>query len=161
MSSGVRTIIERFRRFIEKNGLWRLLWGEGKTKRRREKAAQLIFFAAAISYCAANGLDATRKADAGSGPVDFKISRGSDLKMLVEIKKSMNSSLLSGYAEQLETYRASERTANAHYVVIDFGNLLPSRRATLIAMRDDAARDGKASEIWFIDSTTQVSASKR
>lgn len=157
----VRTIIEQFRQLIEQNGLWRLLWNEEQTKSRREKAAQLIFFATALSYCEANNLDVTPEADAGAGPVDFKISQGNDLKILVELKKSTNRALLSGYTEQLEAYKASEKTVNAHYVVIDFGNLKPARRAALLTLRDEAAQQGKASEIWFVDGTTKVSASNR
>lgn len=157
----VRTIIDQFRQLVENNGLWRLLWNEEKTKPRREKAAQLIFFATALSYCEANDLDVTPEADAGAGPVDFKISRGGDLKILVELKKSTNHALLTGYTEQLEAYRESERTVNAHYVVIDLGNLKPERRAALLALRDEAALQGKASEIWFVDGTTKASASNR
>jgi len=93
--------------------------------------------------------------------VDFKISRGNDLKILVELKKSTNSALLTGYAEQLEAYRAAEKTVTAHYIVIDFGNLTPTRRAALLSLRDEAAQKGRASEVWFVNGTTKVSASNR
>ena len=60
---------------IENNQLSKLLYNSDGT-RKRESAAQLVFFGIASSYCAANDLDITPEANSGRGPVDFKFSKG-------------------------------------------------------------------------------------
>lgn len=158
----VSAIVSQFKRIVESNGLWRLLWNEKIDKPRHEKAAQQLFFAIANSYCDANKLDLTPEANAGEGPVDFKLSSGSDIKILVEIKKSSNSSLVTGYTDQLEIYKASERAVKAHYVIIDVGGLTPEKQRLLAVARDAAAADvGEASKIWYVEGTPKESASKR
>lgn len=158
----VTKIIEQFRHMIENNGIWSLLWNEKLDRPRREKAAQQVFFATANAYCDANNLDITPEANAGSGPVDFKFSSGSSLRILVEIKKSSNTALVTGYTNQLEIYRRSESTAHAHYVVLDYGSLSPEKKRALEAAHDAARSAGeRASKIWYIDASRKLPASKR
>jgi len=158
----VRSIILQFQRVVETNGLWRLLWNEKLDKPRREKAAQQVFFAVANSYCVANNLDLTPEANAGEGPVDFKMSSGNDSKILVEIKKSSNSALVTGYTDQLEIYKESEQTKRAHYVIVDVGGLNEAKRRGLTQARAAAQANGDpASEIWYVEGTPKESASKR
>lgn len=84
----VEKIVEKFQELIEHNGLWELLYDDDRATPRREKAAQRLFYATASAYCAANGLDLSPEADAGCGPVDFKISQGMQSKVIVEIQKN-------------------------------------------------------------------------
>lgn len=158
----VEMIIEQFRQLIENNGLWRLLYNEKTRTPRHERAAQQIFFAVANSYCVANNLDLTPEANAGAGPVDFKISSGAQLKILVEIKKSNNPRIVHGYESQLETYKESETTRHAHYVIVDVSGLSVANRKALADMHTVAVvEDGAdASKIWFVDGTPKESASK-
>jgi hypothetical protein len=65
----------------------------------------MLFFVVASSYCSANNLDLTPEAETGRGPVDFKISSGNHGRLLVEVKLSTSSRLLSGYTTQLELYK--------------------------------------------------------
>lgn len=158
----VEMIIEQFRQLIENNGLWRLLYNEKTGAPRHERAAQQIFFAVANSYCAANNLDLTPEANAGAGPVDFKISSGAQLKILVEIKKSNNPKIVHGYESQLETYKESEKTRHAHYVIVDVGGLSVANRKALSDLHtaEVAAKGANASKIWSVDGTPKQSASK-
>jgi hypothetical protein len=102
--------------------LWKDLWDENQSIHRNEKASQRMFFAISDSYCKANNLALTPEADTGNGPVDFKISQGSNEVVLVEIKLSTNN-ILKGYQKQLEIYKNAERTNKAYYIVIDIGGL--------------------------------------
>src|SRR5690242_12148223 len=76
----------------ECNRLSRLLYNDDKSP-RKEKAAQLAFFGIANAYCEANNFDISPEADGGAGPVDFKISKGYEYRVVVEMKLSSNSNL--------------------------------------------------------------------
>lgn len=153
----VRAIVEQFKTLIERNGLWRDLWN-GK-RRRPEKASQRLFFAVAQSYCAANGLDVSPETDAGFGPVDFKVSAGSKSKVLVEIKLSSNSKLVPGYTNQLEAYKAAERTLRAIYLVVEVGDMGTKGDRLLAVERQARGSGAPTSEIVFVDGSRRRSAS--
>lgn len=158
----VIAIIEHFTSLIEDNGIWRELWLDDLTTDRLEKAIQRIFFVAASAFCKSNNLDLTPESDAGAGPVDFKVSQGSDAKVLVEIKRSRNPHLIHGYKTQLETYKRAEKTMRAHYVIVNVGGLTQKKLDRLNLERKTAIQvNGLASEIWFVDGSVQESASKR
>ena len=156
----VETIIEQFQFIIEERGLAKLLWKE-KRKAHHERVSQMIFFAAADSYCKANDLDITPEADTGNGAVDFKFSSGYSKRILVEIKLSKNPNVLSGYEKQLKTYATAEQTMHAYYVVINVGSM-GNKDRDLIDIKNYTTKAGKpASEIYFIDGMVKPSASKR
>jgi len=154
----VMKIVDQFRVLVEDKGLWKELW-DGR-KPRKEKSAQRIFFAVADSYCKFNDLDISPEADSGAGPVDFKFSDGYDAKILIEVKLSTNSKLLSGYEKQLEAYKKAESSVSGIYMVIDLGNMTRKAKA-LFALRDRMREQVKrVSEIVMIDGTWKASASK-
>lgn len=155
----VDRIVARFRYLIEKKGMWKELWHEGRP--RHEKAAQRLFFAIADSYCEANNLDLSPEADSGSGPVDFKFSKGYGTRVLVEVKLSTNTGLIPGYTKQLEAYRLAEQAPRATFLVVDVGRL-GRKDSTLLKLRDNARAEGRfAAEVEFVDGSPQRSASKR
>lgn len=155
----VRAIIERFRVLIEAKGIWKDLWDDGKP--RSEKNSQMIFFAVADAYCHANNLDVTPEAETGAGPVDFKFSRGYAIRIIVEIKHSNSSRLITGYTNQLETYSAAESPVCAFYLVMDVGML--GRRAERLMQIKNSKPEGRqlTSEIVFVDARRRPSASRR
>jgi hypothetical protein len=120
-------------------------------KPRPEKAAQRLFFAVAHAYCKANNIDLTPEADTGNGPVDFKMSIGFSGRVLVEIKLSTNSKILSGYSKQLEVYKKAEEALIGYYVVIDVGGM-GRKDSQLLAKKNAAVKSHqKVAEIIFID----------
>lgn len=158
----VKTIIDKFQSLIEDNGIWKELWNDDFSRARLEKAMQRLFFAVASAYCEANNLDLSPEANAGAGPVDFKVSAGAAAKVVVELKRSMNPKLVDGYTKQLEAYKIAEGTDRGHYVVIDVGGLSSVKTTGLTLARSEAmAASGHASEIHYIDGSPQKSASKR
>src|SRR5450830_1480838 len=62
----VGEITAQFKHLIEKNDLSRLLWDGSNPK--SEKAAQLIYFGIADSYCKANNIDISPEVHSGGGP---------------------------------------------------------------------------------------------
>ena len=155
----VQAITDRFKILVEDKGLWKEFWA-GK-KNRPEPAAQRLFYAIADSYCKANDIDLTPEASSGNGPVDFKASVGSSKKVLVEIKLSSNSKLLTGYQKQLELYKQAEETAKGIYLVVDIGTL-GKKGEKLVAMYNGALEKGlHPSELVFVNAKPKKSASKR
>jgi hypothetical protein len=158
VSTVVMQIIEQFRFLIEERRYSEELYHCGKPK--PEKAAQRLFFAIAYAYCKANNLDITPEADTGNGPVDFKVSSGFIGRVLVEIKLSTNTKVVSGYTRQLETYKGAEETTRGFYVVIDVGKM-GWKRKELHAAKNQAISEGQsASLIVFVDGSRRLSASK-
>jgi hypothetical protein len=154
----VLEIIKHFKDLIENNNMWELLW-YGDTV-RHERASQLLFFAVSTILCGINDVDVSPKTNSGGGPVDFKFSTGSSKRVLVEIKLSTGS-VIHGYTTQLEIYKRAATTRKAIYVVIDVGKMGRKLRTIRTAKGVAEARGEQTSEIFVIDATRKLSASKR
>lgn len=155
----VRIICNQFKRLVEDNQLARMLY-QPDGSRRHERIAQLLFFGIADSYCEANNLDLSREPNAGRGPVDFKIGRGYEAKVNVEVKLTSNSHWRSGYEDQLPTYNEAERTLHSIYLVI-INTETTAATDTLPRLRDEAQAEGRrAPELVFVDGRVRPTASK-
>lgn len=159
----VLQIIEQFKKNIENNGLNEHLYikKDGKFKPRPEKYAQLLFFAAADNYCAANDLDLSREPNAGNGPVDFKISKGYMERILVEIKLSSNPRLLQGFEKQLPAYQDSESTKESFYLIIRNTKSDKNIKSLLQYSKEQVRYHKKIPEIIVVDGLIKPSASRR
>lgn len=153
----VDRICQQFKKLVEDNGLWRLLYDDNVPK--HESAAQLLFFGIADAYCIANNVDLSREVHNGHGPVDFKLSVGAKQKILIEIKLTSNPQLMHGFKKQLPLYMAQENTEKAIYLVIDNGH-----RKRLDTFQDYYnalnIEDRKKVKYVLIDGNIQESASK-
>jgi hypothetical protein len=100
---------------IENKGGHRLFHADGKPI-RREKDLQLLF----RQTWFASPSDVGSEVNDGRGPVDFKISRGSLDKSLVEFKLASNTNLQRNLENQVEIYKAASDTPNALKVILFF-----------------------------------------
>jgi hypothetical protein len=154
----VHDTIAMFKHHVEHGNLWEELWVDGKPK--RERAAQLIYFAIADCFCIANDIDISPEANMGGGPIDFKFSKGYQARVLVEMKRSMGT-VRHGYEKQLEFYKGAARTFHGIFVVIDFGDL-GDKLSQIQQIRTGRLLAGElASDIVVVDATPKASASKR
>jgi hypothetical protein len=154
----VQHTIEMFKHHVEKGNLWEALWIDGKPK--KERAAQLIYYAIADCFCKANNIDISPEANMGGGPIDFKYSKGYNARVLVEMKRS-SGTVVHGYEKQLEIYKDASRTNHGVFVVLDYGDL-DAKLVTIQKMCNERlARGEPASDIVVIDATQKASASKR
>lgn len=112
----VEKICEKYKTLVENNGLWEVLWHNGKL--RNERIAQLNLFGIADVYCEANNVDITRESNSGRGPVDFKYSVGYRARVTVEVKYSTNTKLWEGWKKQLPIYNKSEKTKYSIFLII-------------------------------------------
>jgi hypothetical protein len=113
-------ITTQFKRLVEINGLSDHLYSDSG-KQRPEKFAQLLFYAVADSYCKANNLDLSAEPNAGRGPVDFKLSRGYNVRGTVELKLSSNSKALEGFLVQLPEYTLAEQSVFDCFMIVVVG----------------------------------------
>ena len=154
----VLDICDYFKNFIENNKGYELLFEEKTKKPRKELSSQLLFFAISQTYCETHNLDISPETNSGRGPVDFKISRGSKEKILVEMKLTTNSKLVHGFTTQIKEYAKAERTNKLILLVIDNGG--PPKR--LQDLRNEYLKHPieNRPELILIDAKPKDSASK-
>ena len=114
-------ICDRFKHYVEENRGWELLWNDDGSA-KSERAAQLLFLGIVKNYCQANDIDITPEAEVGRGPVDFKVSRGSRLKTVIEAKLARNTKFWSGLKKQLPAYMRAEGVTSGFFVVIIYSD---------------------------------------
>lgn len=156
----VGQIIAQFKRNIENNELYELLYKEpiAKLKPKNERFAQRLFYSVADSYCEANGLVLSREPNAGNGPVDFKISSDYSTQVLVELKLS-SGHVRSGFEKQLPEYEKNERASKSFLVILKVTESDAQIKAVK-NMRELAIDDKKhVPEIVVIDALPRPSAS--
>lgn len=160
--SVIEEIIKEYRRYIEQNRGWKLLWNDDKSE-KDEEAAQLTFFGIAKSYCRQNDINVDREVELGRGPVDFKFSNGHSFRALLEMKKLTSGEFWKGIETQLPTYLEGDDCDFGWYMAIKYkdtgisktrGPRLPSIIAKL--QKDS----GKTVRFSLIDATPKLSASK-
>jgi hypothetical protein len=161
----VREILMAYKRLVENNGLYELLYRDNAcTKPKPERAAQKLLFGVADQYCRANNIDISPEVNVGRGSVDFKFSRGFEARVIVEVKKTDNSNLVHGYETQLEEYRKAEGidADQCFYMPIGINSNTEARFQKLDIKQGEMIRDGvkKYPEIIKVDATYRASASK-
>lgn len=153
----VSSICTKFKSLIEDNGLSQLLYNsDGRPK--HETASQLLFYGISEAYCHANSIMIARESDGGRGPVDFKFGTNMQNSVLVEIKKSTNTSgLKKGIVSQLPAYMNAEGAKQAIYLVIDVGYT----KAAITNLNEiNAAINGTSVSIIHVSGALQPSASR-
>jgi hypothetical protein len=149
--------LDVFRHNVENGNLWEELWAGNQPK--RERAAQLLFFAIAEGYCRGHSIDNISEPNFGGGPVDFAFGDGCRSRVIVEMKRS-GGTVVSGYEKQLKRYKEAAQTEYAVFVVIDYGNGAKAIRHIRALRERILARGERASEIVVIDARKKLSPSK-
>jgi len=153
-------IVAQFKKNIEDNKLYEVLYGESGDP-RPEVFGQRLFYAIADSYCAANDVDLSREPNPGNGPVDFKLSVGYHGRVLVEIKKSTNPRLLHGFETQLDAYQKAEATELSLYLILRVSEGETGIKDVFALREEKLKKNLKVPEIVLIDARKKASASKR
>jgi hypothetical protein len=107
--------VEFLRDVIENKDGWRIFYVDGKPL-RREADLQIMYRLCwyATSY------DVNREPNNGRGPVDFKVSKGSADKSLIEFKLASNSKLKQNLKHQVEIYEAANDTKKSIKAILYF-----------------------------------------
>lgn len=107
--------IEFLKDIIENKGGHQLFYHKGKSITKEEDIHilyRLTWFASPSNV--------SREVNDGRGPVDFKISRGSKDKTLVEFKLASNSQLSRNLQKQLEIYKKASDAEKGYKVIFYF-----------------------------------------
>jgi hypothetical protein len=156
----VDLIITQFKKNIEHNKLYEVLYDESGSP-RREVFSQRLFYAIADTYCNANEVDLNREPNAGNGPVDFKLSVGYRARVLVEIKKSSNSALLHGFKVQLSAYEKAEATEESVYLILRVSDNTGPIKDVFSLREKAAAKGASVPDVVVVDARKRLPASKR
>ena len=156
----VRTICQQFAKLIESNGWFEFLY-DNAGKLRNERFAQKLFYGIADQYCLANDLNLSREPNAGSGALDFKITKGYSTLVTVEIKYSSNPNLIKGFTKQLPTYNKAEGANTSIYLVLKTTHVNNSILRLQKLLKAKKQLGERTPEVIVIDATPQKSASLR
>lgn len=161
LSQLVKQILQTFKRFVEEQRGWSLLFNSDKSE-KPEEAAQLLFLGMAQHYLRLYDVELDREVELGRGPVDFKVSSGAKIRLLIELKKVHNGKFWNGLEAQLPSYLASDAATEGWFVAIRYRDAsssadrvksLPGVAAKL------SAETGKTFSPLVIDARPKKSAS--
>jgi hypothetical protein len=105
--------VHYFKQYVENQDGYRLI-NKGGEPFSNEKDVQLFF--GLVWY--RSEFDVNREVNNGRGPVDYKVSRGSIDKSLIEFKLASNTSLKRNLEKQLPIYEAANQTRTSVTVII-------------------------------------------
>lgn len=163
LSRLVGEILAKFKAYIEDGGGWRLLWNDNDHSEKNEDAAQLAFMGMAREYLRLYGVEVDREVELGRGPVDFKVSAGHNIRLLIEVKKVHTGTFWNGLNDQLPSYLVSDDTTEGWLVAIQYRDA-KTTTSRLKSLPDDvraaAQRTGKTLHFVAIDGRRPLSASK-
>ena len=143
--------VEYLKDIIENKGGHRIFYLRGKPI-RKEEDLQILY---RLTWWGTQS-DVTREANDGRGPADFKVSRGSTDKTIVEFKLATNPKLSHNLKRQAETYAKASDAGSVLKVILYFSaserervdrilgelGLVNSRHIVLIDARDDNKPSG-------------------
>lgn len=155
-------VLGHFKNFIENGGGWKLLWNSDRTE-KHEDAAQLLFMGMAREYLRLFGVEVDREVELGRGPVDFKVSAGRNIRLLIEVKKAHTGTFWNGLHDQLPSYLASDATDQGWLVAIryrDTKSTTERLRRLPAEVKGAAERTGKQLHYIAIDGRRPASASR-
>jgi hypothetical protein len=107
--------VQFFKDVIENKGGHRIFYVDGQPI-EREQDLHILY---RMTWFASES-DVTREANDGRGPVDFKISKGSADKTLVEFKLASNSQLKRNLQNQTEIYQKASDAPRTIKVIVYF-----------------------------------------
>ena len=102
--------------YIENNDGYKLFYHKNQ-RIKGEKDLQLLF---GLVCHDSSIFDINREVNNGRGPVDFKISKGSADKTLIEFKLASNTKLEQNLQKQVEIYQKANKTMASFKVIIYF-----------------------------------------
>ena len=93
--------------------------------------------------------------------MDFKLSVGSNSKVIIEMKLSSNSTLYHGFEKQLPAYLRAEETKYGVFMVLQMNKTVDGQMEKVQSLYDSIKDNpDNALRLICIDATTKPSASK-
>lgn len=155
-------IVEQFRHFVENQRGWKLLCNNDGSE-KPEEAAQLLFLGVAQPYLRQFDVVLDREVELGRGPVDFKASSGTSVRLLIEVKKLHNGKFWNGLRFQLPSYLRSDRASHGWFVAVQYrSNKAAVDRLRMLPAEVASVSEALGVHIRFttVDARRPLSASK-
>lgn len=150
-------VLERFKDFTEHNKGWELI--NRSQSNMTEKVVQKLIQLIGKDICDRYDADMSFEPNEGPGPVDMKISRGTD-KTIVEIKLSSNSQYMHGFTDQIEQYARAEKCNQRIFVYVK-NECHPNRDKNIQDKYNEEKEKGSNPPFLFVvDALPKQSASK-
>lgn len=151
----VKSINEIFKDFVENKGINKTFHFRGKPL--EEYHVQSAYFIVAELKCRDVDVDLSRESNNGRGPVDFKMSKGHEAKVVVEVKLTSNSRIKNGLRKQLPEYMKAENAKHGFYLVVDLNNSGFTKIEKEFSIFEDECDN---IELCLVDGNIKPSASK-
>lgn len=153
-------ICNAYKSLIENNRMYKLLYNDDGSQ-KDETAAQLLFYTMAKGYCKRYDVDLNRESDPGIGEMDFKFSVGNSSKVVIEMKRSSNSSLYHGFEKQLPAYLRAEEAKYGIFLVLQMNTTQETQLSKVQSMYEKI-KDNPTNclRLICVDVTQKPSASK-
>lgn len=150
-------IIESFKAWVEFHRGATVI--NGNSAKPSEKLIQIMIHGVAQMFCDKFNWDFSPETDSGRGPVDFKVSRGTD-KTVLEVKLTSNRECVHGLEVQIEEYAKAENTQNKLYILVDTGS--NSYRVQQVEQKRNQMLEAglNPAKVVVVDAVPKVSASK-
>lgn len=151
-------IIKKFKDKIDNNNDIKrnLLWINEKP--RKEKTWQQAFHLAIFQKLEDVDLDIVPEYQTGSGPIDFTITKGSNTRILIEIKLSKNNPI-KGLESQLEEYKKCVGHVKAYFICFNLEKDNDKYNKLSADLNKKKKELGLDTEIIIIDGRINPSAS--
>ncbi|MEO6134548.1 MAG: hypothetical protein ABIP35_05310 [Ginsengibacter sp.] len=156
----VKVMCDQYAKLIESNGWFEFLY-DNAGHLRNERFAQKLFYGIADQYCLANDLNLCREPNAGSGALDFKVTKGYKAIVSIEVKYSSNTNLIKGFTTQLPAYNRAESSQTSIYLILRTTKTDSSLRKLNKLLKVSLQKEERIPEIIVIDARPQKSASHR
>ncbi|WP_052327821.1 hypothetical protein [Serinicoccus marinus] len=114
----VDTLADKFKHAVEHTDTWRALWADNQPQ--TEKIIQAVAAPMWTEACRAADVDLGQEVNRGRGPVDFKFSKGWEMRALLEIKRIHSSGFFTGASRQLPQYLKTEQIDYGVYLCVGY-----------------------------------------
>lgn len=158
----VAEVVDRFRHFIEEQRGWSLLWNDDGSE-KPEEAIQLLLLGLAQPYLRQFNVELDREVELGRGPVDFKASSGTAVRLLIEVKKLHNGKFWNGLRHQLPSYMNSDGASEGWLIAVQYrSNRAAVLRLKALPAEVAAVADATGTSLHYsaVDARRPLSASK-
>jgi hypothetical protein len=109
------TKVQAFKQYVEHNDGYKVVNRKGQPF-AQESEVQLFFGLVLVG----STFDVNREVNNGRGAVDFKLSKGSWDKSLIEFKLGSNSQLKRNLENQVDVYKQANQTPHALKVIVNY-----------------------------------------
>jgi hypothetical protein len=114
----IQEILLRTKHYLEENKGYIYFWDNENP--REEQYIQPLIGILIATQCAYENIDFNREVETGRGRVDFKFSRGYELKAHMEVKRADSNDLKNGLKSQLPIYLKADDVDMGFYFIVTY-----------------------------------------